>query len=330
VGLILLLIPASNLYGPTVGIISGKVVDEKGEPIKDVLIRIEGMGGGRKYKVKTNKKGKFIHAAVSFQDDYRVIASKEGYQTQYWEGVTPGFTRDQEDSVVDFVLQEGRSGRLQFEMTKEELEAEKRKQAEIARKAALAEAIQLDFDQGINFFKSGKYPQAADSFQRVVEADANQVSAWSNLGSCYSKMNQHDKALEAYDRAIELDPQNPKHYRMKGSIYSALGDTEKAQEQYAKASSIGETGDRHEAAVGFYNMGITYINEGKLRDALEALQKAVEMDPTHAESHYQLGLTFLGMNDVTKAVETLRKYVEIAPNSENASVAKELIKELGG
>jgi tetratricopeptide (TPR) repeat protein len=312
------------------GIISGSVVDEDGNPIKDVLIRFEGMEGGRKYKVKTNSKGRFLHAAISFQDTYRVIAEKEGYQTSYIEGVNPGFTRDQKDSVLQFTLEKGEAGRLAFEMTEEEIAEAQRQQAEAARQAALQESIQMDFDQGINLFKAGRHAQAAESFQRILGVDEKQPSVWANLGACYDKMNQQDKALEAYSRAIELDPKNPKYHRTKGSIYAAMGDNEKAQEYYATAASLGETGDQQEAAVSFYNMGVTYVNEGKLRDAAEAFQKAVDMDPTHAESHYQLGLTFLGLNELPKAVESLKKYVELSPSSENASVARDLIKELGG
>jgi tetratricopeptide (TPR) repeat protein len=77
-------------------------------------------------------------------------------------------------------------------------------------------------------------------------------------------------------------------------------------------------------------MGVTYINSGKPREAVEFLTKAVEADPVHAESHYQLGLTYLGLNQMDDALRHLQEYVRIAPNSENADVAKALIEQLGG
>jgi tetratricopeptide (TPR) repeat protein len=85
-----------------------------------------------------------------------------------------------------------------------------------------------------------------------------------------------------------------------------------------------------EAAVSYYNMGVTYINAGKNQDAADVLKKAIEMDPKHAESHYQLGITLIGLNDMEGAMEHLKKYVELSPNSENAPVAKALIEQLGG
>lgn len=134
-GLALLVLPSDETHGQARGFITGQVVDEDGNPIEGVTIRMEAVDIGRKYKVKTKKDGKYLHAGVSLQSLYRVIAEKEGYQTDYVQGVKPGFDRSQENrgekrGVHDFTLRKGTSGKLAFEMTEEEKLALEKQRAE--------------------------------------------------------------------------------------------------------------------------------------------------------------------------------------------------------
>jgi Flp pilus assembly protein TadD len=325
----MLVMPVDEAYGQ-LGFISGTVVDANGDPIEDVLIRIEAIDVNKKYKVKTNKKGQYLHAGVNLQASYRVIAEKEGYQTDFVQGVRPGMTREEERGVHDFTLQEGTSGSLDFEMTQEQRDALAKKRAEQEKQAEDMAAVREAFNQGVDLYNSGNYQEALKAFEEVAAKEINQPAVYANLGNCYSRLNQNEQALEAYDKAIELDPENPTYYQNKGSIYATMGDAAKAQELYAKAASMSEVLDPVEAATSFYNMGVTYINSGKNQEAADALNKAIEMNPKHAEAHYQLGITLLGLNDMEGAMAKLKKYLELAPNSENAPVAKALIEQLGG
>jgi len=131
-------------------------------------------------------------------------------------------------------------------------------------------------------------------------------------------------------RRLELEPENASYYQNLGSVYAAMGQAEKAREIYEKAASMSSELDPKAAAVNYYNMGVTYINAGKNQEASEALKKALELDPTHGESHYQLGIVNLGLGDMEGAIQELKKYIEVEPNGPNVPVAQELISSLGG
>jgi Flp pilus assembly protein TadD len=215
-------------------------------------------------------------------------------------------------------------------MTDEERKALQKQQEDQKERAEELEAVRESFNQGVNLYNSGQYAEAAKAFEEVVAKETTQAAVWANLGNCYSRLNQNDKALEAYEKALGLEPENPQYVQNKGSILAAMGRTEEARELYEKAASMSATLDPGEAAVSYYNMGVTYINSGKNQEAAEALNKALEADPNHAESHYQLGITLIGLNDMEGALSHLRKYLELSPNSENAPVAQALIEQLGG
>lgn len=313
-----------------VGVIRGEVVDEQGNPIEDVTIRIEGMDVARKYKVDTGKDGKYLHAGVALQGVYRVIAEKKGFQSDYVEGVRPAFsTSDEERGVVNFRLKAGEARKLAFEMTDEEREELKRRQEEARKQAERMAAIREQFNMGVEQYNAGMFEEAAKSFAAALEKDPQQPAVWANLGNAYIKLNQYDKALEAYDKAIELSPQDPAFYQNRGSIHAALGNSEQAKADYEKSATISAADNPKAAAANFYNLGVTYINTGKNLEAAEALQKAIEYDPRHAEAHYQLGITLLGLNRIEDSLKHLKEYVKLAPQGPNAEVAAALIEQLG-
>jgi tetratricopeptide (TPR) repeat protein len=286
-GLVWLAVFSTDPVYAQLGFISGEIVDEAGKPVADVQIRIEGIDNPRKLKLKSDKKGKYLHAGVPIQGTYRIIAEKEGFTTEYVEGVRPGFTRDDERGVVNFTLRPGRSGPLAFEMS-EAQRAEAARQAEETKKQAEAlEKVRAVFTQGVDAFNAGQYEQAAAAFEQAAQVDPGQAVIWANLASAYSKLRDYDKTINAYSKAKD-------------------------------------------AATNYYNMGVTYINSGKNQEALEALKKAIEMDPSHAEAHYQLGLTQLGLGQMEDCLASLRKYLELSPNGPNAETARELLKSLGG
>ncbi|MCZ6767786.1 MAG: tetratricopeptide repeat protein [Acidobacteria bacterium] len=312
-----------------VGNIRGTVTDPEGNPIEGVTIRIEGMEVARQYTVETDAKGEYYHGGVTRQGTYRVIAKKEGYQSAFGEGVRATTDRRGEQGLVDFTLQRGLSGPLLFELTDEQIEQMKADVEDAGRRQQSAAEVRLNMDQGLQFFNQGEYEQALTVFNAALELDDQQPALWANVGNTHSKLNQHEQAVEAYQKALDLAPEDPTLYQNLGGLYASMGDTEKARELYQKAVSLSAYGDPRDAAVNYYNMGVTFINSGKSEEAIEALTKALEADPEYAEAHYQLGISMLGTGQMEESADHLKKYLELAPEGANAEVAKQLVEQLG-
>jgi tetratricopeptide (TPR) repeat protein len=311
-----------------IGNIRGKITDPSGNPLEDVLVKIEGIEVSRKYEVKTDAKGEYFHGGVSRQGTYRVIAEKDGFQRSYVEGLRPATDRRSETGLADFVLTPGRAGRLAFELTDEERTAmaEGAENAE-ARAEASAE-VRLQLDEGLGFFNQGQYDQALVAFNSALELDDQQPALWANLGNTYSKLNQSEKALESYEMAITIAPEDPTLFQNLGGIYAAMGDTEKARELYEKAVQLSSYGDPKDAAINYYNMGVTFINSGQTEEAVEALLNALEADPSYSEAYYQLGVCMLGLGKMEESVKNLQQYLDVSPDGPNAEVAKQLVDSL--
>lgn len=311
-----------------VGRISGTVTDQDGKPIKDVQISIEGLEVKRNYTTKTNKEGKYIHAGVSLQGTYRVVAKKEGYAGDWAQGVKPTFGGG-EGAPVDFVLKPGDHTRpLGYELTDEQKAELIRQNEEAKKRQESMAAVQEAFNQGLQAFNSGAYQTAADSFKQALEKDPKQPAVWAYLGESYDKLKNYPEAVAAYEKAIALSPNDAGLYQNLGNIHASQGDTEKAKVYYEKSAQLSAALDPKAAATTYYNMGVTYINSGQSEQAVEALRKAVAADDAHAEAHYQLGITLIGVNDLPGAVKHLKRYLELEPNGANAETAKALVEQL--
>jgi len=312
-----------------VGNIRGKITDPEGNPIEGAQIRIESLDVARNYETESNAKGEFYHGGVTRQGSYRVIVKKEGYQSAYVEGLQSASDRRSDRGNVDFTLQPGRSGPLAFELTDEQLEQMKADVEDAEKRQKSAAEVRLNMDEGLQLFNQGAYEQALTVFNTALELDDAQPALWANLGNTHSKLNQNEQAVEAYQKAIELAPEDPTLYQNMGGLYASMGDTDKARELYQKAVSLSAYGDPRDAAVNYYNMGVTFINSGKSEEAIEALTKALEADPGYAEAHYQLGISMLGTGQMEESASHLKKYLELAPQGPNAEVAKQLVEQLG-
>ena len=324
-----LLVPQICAQG-SFGTVKGEVKDATGKPIEGVIIRIEGMVGGAKYRVETDSKGQYTHKAVGMRDTYRVIAQKEGFQGDFVENLTPGERQKPTEGIVDFILSPGESRKLLFELTEEDKAAMAAAIAEDERRAALMKAVRAEYNAGVQFYLQGEYQQAVNSFKLGLETNDQLPALWANLSNSYAGLKSYDEALNAAEKAMGLATETTSldsgFYQNLGGIYAAKGDLDKANEAYLKAATLVANTDPKAAAESYYNIAATMINSGQNTAATEALNKTLEADPSHAEAHYQLGLIFLG-TEMEKAVNHLKTYVKLTPDAPNAAVAQALLSE---
>lgn len=316
------------------GSVRGTVLDEQGNPIVDVTIRIESMTSRQKYRVKTNDEGGYIHGGVRITNRYRVIAEKEGFTSVYAEGIQPQFsgaTAGSNRGIADFTMKEGAAGILAFDLTDEDrvrLEAERQ---EAIKNNEAIEAVRSSVDRGMMAYENGQYAMAVEAFKEGIALDDSLAILWARLGSAYDKLEQPDPAIEAYEKAISLakgDP-DPAIFQNLGGLYSAKGDSGKAREYYEKAAALSAGSDPSGAALSYYNMGVTFINAGQTEEAVEQLTKAVQADPNHAEANFQLGISLLGFPErMDEAIQHMKKYMELKPDGPEAATAQALVEQL--
>ena len=129
-----------------------------------------------------------------------------------------------------------------------------------------------------SFFMSSDntYDKAIEAYQKLLEIYPDDKSANHNLGSVYASIEEWDKAIEKYQVAFQSKNADLFDYSGLASAYMGKGLYDKARE--VLSSYIDNFPDN---ALIHRNLSLTYIHEGELDLAIEEIDKAFLLNPSH-------------------------------------------------
>lgn len=304
---LLLALPAA---AQSTGMVKGKVLDDKNQPVEGAKITIDYLDGvNRKQETKTNKKGEFIQIGL-FPGNYKVTAEKEKLGTQAFDvRVRIGAAAD-----VNFQLIPGATAGMSKE--------------DAARNAELRKS----FEDGVAASQAGNYDEAIAAFTHGTELNPNCYDCWFNIGYAQSAKKENDKAEAAYKKAIEIKADYAAAYNALATLYNNQRKFDLAAEMSAKAtelgSVIGAEGGAEGNADALYNQGVILWNAGKVGEAKKQFAAAIKANPNHAESHYQLGMALVNEGNLADAATEFDTYLQLAPEGPNATQARALVGQL--
>jgi Flp pilus assembly protein TadD len=156
----------------------------------------------------------------------------------------------------------------------------------------------------------------------ATEKDTNQHIIWAKLAEAYDLAGRNDDAINAYQQAIAAKPDVPGYYNNLGNVQARSGKVDEARTSYTKSAEL----DPPNAATAWRNFGISLYNAGRLKEAVEPLKKASELDSKNPQVWYLLGAALVGSMETKKngdklefiiqpgTVEAYQKAVELDPN----------------
>ncbi len=129
------------------------------------------------------------------------------------------------------------------------------------------------FDKGMEDFRQRRWPQAARNFQEAASRNPNHVEAWYHLALA---LDEQDMALEAEDAARQAAAVNPGYLSAREFLGLSLlshDDPSGAKLELEAARSLDSGNPEVYAA-----LGEIYLADTLCPDALDAFQRAVELD----------------------------------------------------
>ncbi len=98
------------------------------------------------------------------------------------------------------------------------------------------EAVRVYMNRGIRAYKEGKYPEAADYFERATQSGPENPKAWHHLAlTCSKEARWLPKAQVAIAQACELRPTHVPYLKLAGKIFTKSGMTARAKQYYNQA-----------------------------------------------------------------------------------------------
>ncbi len=167
--------------------------------------------------------------------------------------------------------------------------------------------------QGMIAVEDGKYNEAIPMLQHVLADSPAITAAQLQLGMALARAKRYGEAIPPLKKAVEQVP-------------------DAVQAQYELGLALFETGAWQESAPYFetaarkrpkwvdaqYSLASVYARIKRVPEAVELLQKVLQLSPDHFRANLLLGRIRFLQGDPASAVPALEKAVEVAPASAEA------------
>jgi len=304
---------ASPSHAQTTGIVKGRVVDVKGQPVEGAKVTIEFKEGiTRRYVVPTSKKGEYIQVGLT-PGQYKVTAEKDKLAQSFDARVRIGDTTE-----VNFQLTAAAAGAVS---------------KEAAEKSAKIKAL---FDEGVAASTAGDYDGAIVKYTDALALLPECYECHYNIALAYTQKKDYVKAEEAIKKSIEIKPDYVEAYNALAAVYNAQRKFAEARDASTKAGELAAAAAA--ATPGgapsagnidvLYNQGVIAWNAGSIEEAQKKFEEVLKVNPNHADSHYQLGMTLVNQGKLPEAAAEFEAYLKLAPSGQYAAQAQAIVKTL--
>jgi len=275
------------------GVIKGQVVDDAGQPLAGVTIKLVNIDRGREVVLTTGKDGRFYRRGLQAVE-YEMSVTKDGYQP-----------------VSDKVkLVAGTDRNFDFKL---------------ARAAA---GGTKEFQAGVSAFNAGNFEQAVTQFQAAIAQAPTVAPLHVNLALAYLGMKRNAEAVASLETAVGLAPADPAIQFQLGSVYVDQQAYDKAIAALEKGLSL--KGDLTDplASDAASTLGAVYFAQGKVAEAEAQFQRVLAAAPRNAGATLGMAKVQFSKGDAAKALELFERVVAEHPGTPEATQAATFIKEL--
>ncbi|XP_059362855.1 peptidyl-prolyl cis-trans isomerase FKBP4-like [Carassius carassius] len=148
-------------------------------------------------------------------------------------------------------------------------------------------------EKGTQYFKEGKYKQAAMQYKRIVswlehessmqpedeeKAKALRLAVHLNLAMCYLKLQEPNPALENCDKALELDADNEKALFRRGEALVVMKEFDRARADFQQVTQLYPANKAAKSQIALCQKHIKEQHEKDKRLYANMFQKFAERD----------------------------------------------------
>ncbi len=198
--------------------------------------------------------------------------------------------------------------------------------------------VREDFDDARRISGEGRYAEAGELLESVVERVPEFYDALEALGMNYFHLGRLEDARDVLLRAHEISPQSPGALLNLGTVLynqgesvAAAGDSTTSAELFqSSADRLREAIDRDPfSAPAHLRLGSALYKLGDLDLAEAALLRALEFDPGLIDSRLMLANVYIRQSKFREALIETELFLEAGPESPYRPAVLEMQRQLG-
>lgn len=162
---------------------------------------------------------------------------------------------------------------------------------------------------GFSLSKLNRTDEARDAYERALQIAPNNAEAHAYLGLLYSELRNNQEALASLNRAVRMKPSLMKNqfwlYRL-GLMQGNAQQWEQALKSFQELTRL-----NRKYGSAWHGVGWAYTNLNQIAQATAALERAVQLIPTDPVVQAELGRAYLAQERTKEALEHLNRSVEL-------------------
>lgn len=163
--------------------------------------------------------------------------------------------------------------------------------------------------------------ETSEVANKVHAMASRSAEEWFEYGMmCDSNTESLGQAAQAYQRAVEAAPEWVEARINLGTTLYQLGRMEEARAEFTVAIKLEPLN-----ALAEFNLGCVFEQLGKNDEAIAHLARSVELAPSLADGHLNLALAYEKKGQIQNALRHLSQYVRYEPNGPWAEFARSRI-----
>jgi TolB-like protein/Flp pilus assembly protein TadD len=192
----------------------------------------------------------------------------------------------------------------------------------LTKKTENIEAYNLNLKGRYYFFKltPDGLAKSKEYFKQAIALDPNYASPWHGLAAMYGTSGilgfappktVYEQSRRLIMKALELDNTLPEAHAHMGGLLAFEFDWKGAEREFLRALELGPRIWDVEYLYSYCYL----IPMRRLKEALDAIQKAHQLDPLSPNIHTWLGYIYITMKQYDRAIEQFKNALELDPHS---------------
>ena len=151
---------------------------------------------------------------------------------------------------------------------------------------------------------SGKYREALESFDKVLEFRPRDNEVLKAKGISHDELDEYKEASEALMKSIDVDDEII--FNDRGVALSRLGYNHKAIDSYRRALA-----SNPKYSICWFNLGKALFRVGDIKGALAAFQTSTELNPKNRSAWNNRGVTLRQLNRLEESLDCYERALSL-------------------
>jgi len=178
------------------------------------------------------------------------------------------------------------------------------------------------------FVQQGKLQNAITEYEKIIKADAKDLTVLNTVGDLYSRLGESERAIECFKSV--------------GDAYAQQGFTVKAIAMYKKLSKLRPTlegalrlaelytqqGLFNDARAQYLQVAEEFLRGGELEQAVRIFQKTLEMDPENVNMRTRLAEVYIRLGKKAEAWDIFAAAAESLRDRGATTAAEEILQRM--